>query len=168
MTIEFLERNSEFGENIDFVPLIENGQIHYVSVAMPGLTQVSALIQFAGGFDVMQRNDFMLSVNHAREAGTLYPKINVTLLPSPTASYSGLDSNTYNDGDYSEKEVVTHICDAFKANSEYIKSDTMYFDFRNLSVSESLYVSCLQMAVLHKIRKDKLPKNIITWNPPLM
>ena len=32
----------------------------------------------------------MMTVNRAKETGTLYPKVNITLLPSPSASYDGL------------------------------------------------------------------------------
>ena len=87
MEITFLKRdNGEFGEEIDFIPLLQEGSIHYVSVAMPGLTVACANIEFAGGFDVAQRNDFMMAINRAKETGTLYPRINITLLPSPSAT----------------------------------------------------------------------------------
>jgi hypothetical protein len=160
MSITFLQHDDN---NIDFVDLIKTGSCHYVSVAMPGLTVASANIEFAGGFNVGQRNDFMMTVNRAKETGTLYPRVNITLLPSPSASYGGMDSNTYNDGDYSEQKIIAHILDAFKANSQYIKSSKMYFDFRNLCVSEVLYISCLKAAVEH-LAYDELPE-IITWYP---
>lgn len=163
MSITFLKRDSEFGQKIDFVQLLENGSIHYVSVAMPGLTVASHNIEFAGGFDTHQRNDFMMKVNRAKETGTLYPRVNITLLPSPRASYLGMDSHVYNDGDYPSEDVVAHIHDAFKANWDYIKSDKMYFDFRNLYVSEFHYVSCLEEA-MESFKAEDMPA-IITWKP---
>jgi hypothetical protein len=150
-------------DNIDFIQLLKDDSCHYVSIAMPGLTVACANIEFAGGFDARQRNDFMMTVNRAKETGTLYPRTNITLLPSPSASYGGLDSNKYNDGDYSEERVVAHILDAFKANLQYIKSTRMYFDFRNLCVSEAHYVSCLTAAMKRLTTKD-LPE-VITWEP---
>ncbi len=149
---------------VDFVELLKDRAIHYVSVAMPGLTVVSANIEFAGGFNIAQRNDLMMAVNRTKETGSLYPKVNITLLPSPSASYGGLDSNSYNNGDYSEEEVVIHILDAFKANSQYIKSDTMYFDFRDLCVSEAHYVSCLRTA-MDRLHGEHHPVKVITWEP---
>ncbi len=163
-TTKYLTRRTEFGEEVDFGPLLQNGSVHYVSVAMPGLTVASTYIESTGGFSVNERNQFMMMVNRAKETGTLYPKINITLLPSPRASYLGGDVNVYNDGDYSELEVINHIKDAFKANSEYIKSDKMYFDFRNLCVSEEHYLTCLKKTVKMFDEKD-LPE-IITWFPP--
>ncbi len=160
MRITYLKHEDD---SIDFVPLLKSGSIHYVSVAMPGLTFASANIEFAGGFNVGQRNDFMMTVNRAKETGTLYPRVNITLLPSPSASYGGMDSNIYNDGDYSAEEVITHILDAFKANSEYIKSNRMYFDFRNLCVSEAHYVLCLK-AAMDRLKTEDLPE-VITWEP---
>jgi len=149
-------------DSIDFIQVLKSGGAHYISVAMPGLTNASAYIEFAGGFDIGQRNDFMMTVNHAKETGTLFPRVNITLLPSPSASYGGMDSNIYNEGDYSVEEVIGHISDAFKANSKYIKSNKMYFDFRNLCVSEAHYVSCLKLAVAG-LEDDQLPKEVITW-----
>ena len=158
MPLTLLDNN-----DIDFIPLLREGSVHYVSVAMPGLTVANANIEFAGGFDVRQRNDFMMQVNRARETGTLYPKVNVTLLPSPSASYGGLDSVTYHGGDYPAGDVVVHMLDAFKANAEYVKSAKMYFDFRCLCVSDDLYVSCLEEA-MNKLGTQDLP-DVITWRP---
>lgn len=41
------------------------------------LTIASHNVEFAGGFNIGQRNDFMMTVNRAKETGTLYPKINL-------------------------------------------------------------------------------------------
>ena len=168
MEIIFLKRGKDSDEDmatdIDFVSLLKRGSIHYVSLAIPGLNVVSTNIMFGGGFDHRERNDFMMRVNLARETGTLYPKVNVTLLPSPWASYGGMDANTYNEGDYSEAQVIVHIKDAFKANSRYIKSRTMYFDFRNLGVSEFHYLSCLK-AAMNEVNPEDLPEEVITWEP---
>ena len=170
MSITYLNRDTEFGEEIDFLPLLKNGSIHYVSVAMPGMPVASSNIQFAGGFSIEQRNQFMMRINRAQETSTLYPEINITLLPSPSASYLGMDNTVYHEGDYSEQEVAVHILDAFKANSEYIKSDKMYFDFRNLCVSEDLYVSCLRSVYFFAIDKkgytlEGEKPEVITWHP---
>ncbi len=150
------------GTDIDFVSLLKAHDIHYVSLAYPGLTVVSACVEFAGGFDVRQRNDLMLRVNHAKETGTLYPEVNITLLPSPTASYGGMDHNVHHEGEYSEAEVVAQISDAFKANSQYIKCRTMYFDFRNLGVRESHYLGSLKAAT-QRAEVECLPVEVITW-----
>ena len=166
MSITFLKRDTEFGEDIDFVPLLLSGSVHYISVAMPGMTVASSNMQFAADFSVDERNQFMMMVNRAQETGTLYPKINITLLPSPSASYLGGNVNVYNDGDYSGPEVINHIRDAFKANSEYIKSDKMYFDFRNLCVSEEHYVICLKKRIKEFQSQESGLPEVITWYPP--
>jgi len=166
MKLTVLKRGKDVDEDmatdIDFVSLLKARDIHYVSLAVPGLTVVSACVEFAGGFDVRRRNDFMLRVNHAKETGTLYPQANISLLPSPTASYGGMDHNVHHDGEYTEAEVVAQILDAFKANSQYIKSRTMYFDFRNLGVRESHYLACLKTA-MNQARPEELPTEVISW-----
>jgi hypothetical protein len=42
-------------DSIDCVGLLKGGSIHYVSVAMPGLTLASANVEFAAGFNIGQR-----------------------------------------------------------------------------------------------------------------
>ncbi len=160
MNITFLEHEDN---SINFTDFLKRGECHYVSVAMPGLTFASSYIEFAGNFSVEQRNGFMTTVNRAKETGTLYPKLNLTLLPSPSASYTGFDYTEYNSGDFSTDEVIRHILDAFKANSEYIKSKKMYFDFRYLCVSEWHYGRSLWEAV-KRLDKLTLPE-IVTWKP---
>lgn len=166
MRLTVLKRGRDVDEDmatdIDFVSLLKTRAIHYVSLAVPGLNAVSACVEFGGGFDTRQRNDFMLRVNHAKETGTLYPQANISLLPSPTASYGGMDHSVHHPGEYTEAEMVAQILDAFKANSQYIKSRTMYFDFRNLGMRESHYLSALEAAI-QGAGAAELPEEVITW-----
>ena len=144
MNITFLARNDD---SSDLVASLKTGACHYVSLAVPGLTCASACVEYAGGFNLSQRNDFMMTINRAKETGTLYPKVNITLLPSPTASYGGTDSNTHNDGEYTDAEIVVQLRDALKANAEYIRNETLYFDFRYVCDSETRYIACLEAAI---------------------
>ena len=154
--------DEDMAADVDFVSLLKARDIHYVSLAIPGLNVVSACVEFAGGFDVGRRNDLMLRVHRAKETRTLYPQANITLLPSPTASYGGLDHSIHHEGDYSEAEIVAQLLEAFKANSEYIKSRTVYFDFRNLGVRESRYLAALEDAVQQIPAQDR-PEEVVTW-----
>lgn len=160
VTITFLERNDE---SIDLVALLKTGACHYVSLAVPGLTCASACVEYAGDFNTGQRNDFMMAINHAKETGTLYPKVNITLLPTPKASYGGMDSNTHNKGEYRDAEVIAQLRDALKANSDYIRNETLYFDFRYVCDSEARYVACLE-ATIHQHGSGGA--KVVTWRPP--
>ncbi|WP_145931097.1 hypothetical protein [Immundisolibacter cernigliae] len=163
MKITYLKRDDQWGEDVNFYEELPKNKIHYVSVAMPGLTMASSFIDDAG-FTTEERCALMNTVNQAKETGTLYPKANITLLPSPIAKdRMGFNLDVFNDGDYSKKEIISHMEDAFKANKEYIKSKTMYFDFRNLCVSEELYLEYLQ-STIEQCSKSDLPETIITWN----
>jgi hypothetical protein len=163
MKITYLKRDDQWGEDVNFFEELPKKKIHYVSVAMPGLTMASSFID-AAGFSTEERYALMDSVNQAKETGTLYPKANITLLPSPRAKdRMGFNVDVFNDGDYSKEEIIYHIKDAFKANKDFIKSETMFFDFRNLCVSEKLYIECLQSTVEECCESD-LPEKIITWN----
>ncbi len=165
MKLTIQQRGRDVDEDMrtdpNFASMVKSGSIHYVSLAEPGLNVVSAIIMGCG-FDTRERNDFMLRVNHAKEAGTLYPRAGITLLPVPRASYGGMDSNVHHQGDYTEEEVVSQLLDAFKANSEYIKCKTMYFDFRNMAADESHYLASLRAAV-EQASEDALPDEVITW-----
>jgi hypothetical protein len=166
MKLTILTRGKDVDEDMTADPdcvkfLKEQHDIHYVGLAVPGFTVVSACV-LAGGFDVRERNDFMLRVNHGKETGTLYPQANITLLPSPTASYGGMDHNVHHQGEYSEEELIAQMLDAFQANSNYIKSPTMYFDFRNVGVNESHYLASLK-ATIDRADTKHLPAEVITW-----
>jgi hypothetical protein len=160
MNITYLQHEDD---SINFIELLKRQECHLVSIAMPGFTCASAYIQFAGGFEVKEAYHFMRIVNEKAETGTFYPKLNLTLLPSPAASYRGFDLSTYQLGEYPVDHVVHHLLDAFEANSRCIKSKTMYFDFRNLCVSERYYVDCLIEAV-SRLDDQTLPE-IVTWLP---
>ena len=153
-------------DDVDLAAPLHEGEVHYVSVAMPGLTVASSLIETVGGFDTPQRNEFMMRVNRARETGTLYPRVNITLLPSPRASYLGVDDHEYHQGDYPVDTVIAHILDAFRANHEHVRSTRMYFDFRSLCVSPTHYTNCLDLAMtrLGSGLGAPLPE-VFTWHP---
>ena len=140
-------------------------EIHYISYAASGLTIPSSIIEFAGGFSVDDIYELMTKVNQERETGTLYPKANISLLPLPSMrSRFGLEpGDTFNDGDYSNEQIVSHILDAFKADTRYIKSNKMYFDFRYIIGNESQYISCLELAFNEYHSQNNLP-NIVTWS----
>jgi len=73
-----------------------------------------------------------------------------------------MDHNVHHKGEYSEAEVIAQILDAFKANSQYIKSRKMYFDFRDLGVRESHYLDSLNSAI-QQVGAEALPEEVITW-----
>lgn len=158
-------------EDINFFNLIRDRSIHYVSIAMPGLTIASGLVDNALAengrltVEVTERRYALMSrINHARETGTLYPIANITLLPSPVESDRfGLSSVQFVDGQYGQTEICHHIDDAFLANREYIGAESMYFDFRNLCVSAALYNRCLEES-LKSVTDSNLQK-VIAWTP---
>lgn len=87
----------------------------------------------------------MSQINHAGETGTLYPQGNITLMPSPSeVDRFGMNATHFVDAGYAESEVLCHLEDAFLANREYVKSQSMYFDFRYLCVSVAYYNRCLE------------------------
>ena len=127
------------------------------------LTIASHCVEVAIGKDVSERNRLMMIVNHRQEVGTLYPKANISLLPSPTASYTGEPATEHHKGDYAQHESEPQIRDAFKAQTEYFKCPQLYFDFRTVVANEIDYFRALK-AVIEATPAQRLPKEIITWS----
>ena len=57
-------------------------------------------------------------IDSKNETGTLYPKANITIMPS------------YNQP-YEDQEIYKHFNDAMKVQIQYIKADYIIFDMRN-------------------------------------
>ena len=76
--------------------------------------------------------------------------------------YSVPVDTIHHEGDYSAAEIAAQLLEALKAHSEYIKSRTVYFDFRNLGVRESRYLAALEDAVQQIPAQDR-PEEVVTW-----
>jgi hypothetical protein len=112
-----------------------------------GMTIASAIIEFSGRFPTQQKNKFFSQVNKAAETGTLLPKLHLSVLPSPSASYTGMDRTIYRENGYTQEEVVTQIKDALKAHQAAARCHTIYFDFRHVAPDEPLYLKSLEQCL---------------------
>lgn len=131
-------------DSLNLVEAVPDRKLHYIAFAQPGLTQVFALAEFSPGVGNARARSLFSQVNKAGETGTLLPRRHLTFLPTPAASYGGMDTTTYRENGYSPTEIRTHLQDAIQAHLQYARCDALYFDFREGPVDAQLYHDCLQ------------------------
>ena len=106
---------------------LKDGELHMVFVAVNALTFFNAFAvnnpfeETEKGISSEQATKLCNIVNENNETGTLYPKLNITILP--------LSRYKIRDDWDNENSMEKNIKDAFKANSLYIKSKEMIFAF---------------------------------------
>ena len=106
---------------------LKDAKLHMVFVGVNALTFFNAFAvdnpfkETQKGISSEQATKLCNVVNENNETGTLYPKLNITILP--LSRYENR-----NDWD-SENSMEKNIKDAFKANLLYIKSKEMIFAF---------------------------------------
>jgi hypothetical protein len=121
-------------DDFDIIDAARKGY-HIITVGVIGLTNFSAVCQFAFGIDQYEQDRLITLVNTKRETGTLFPKYNLTILPYRfrTTPFMTIGTYDYTNGKgFSDNEVATHIKDALKAETDYIKSNKLVFDFFHL------------------------------------
>ena len=121
---------------------------HIISVAFIGLTNFSAVCQYGFGIDQPEQERFITPINTKKETGTLFPKYKLTILPYryKTSALMNVDTYDYTNGKgFTRDEVIVHIKDAIKAETEYIKSGKLVFDFRDLGEDMLRYRNLLHL-----------------------
>lgn len=121
-------------EEFDIFEAAKNG-FHIVSVAFIGLTNFSSVCQYGFGINQQEQDKFITPINTKKETGTLFPKYNLTILPYRyrTTPIMTIGEYDYTNGNgFTIEEVETHIKDAFKSLTDYIKSNKIILDFRDL------------------------------------
>lgn len=101
--------------------------IHYISwtpystLSVTGysrMTYVDAIVR--SDLPDINPEELYRRIDFLNETGTLYPKVNITIMPSYRQPYS-------------DEEIYRHFNDAMKAQNLYIHADNIIFDMRNYS-----------------------------------
>ena len=119
---------------------------HIITVGFIGLTNFSAVCQFAFGIDQYEQERLITPINTKRETGTLFPRYNLTILPYRYRTTPGMTIGVYdytNGKGFSDNEIATYIKDALKAETNYIKSNKLVFDFLHLGEDMPRYTVIL-------------------------
>lgn len=134
---------------------LNNGKIHMVFVAANGLTffnvfaVVNPLARIEKGISSEQASILCNLVNEKNETGTLYPKLNISILP--LSRYENRD-------DWDNEDIMRkNIKDAFKANSLNIKSKELIFAFE----ARSDFNNYLAVKVLEQIAREYSDDDIL-------
>jgi hypothetical protein len=94
-------------------------KIHLVCIAVNALTQFGVYAKPIGGLSNELADNYVNKVNEKNETGTLYPKLNLTIMP--LTIFEGRDDT--NQSIVMEK----HIIDCFDSNEKYIKCPKLIF-----------------------------------------
>ena len=106
-----------------------NKKVHIICPAVNGLTTYNAFAHAIGNMPNDQVGQLANTVNSKNETGTLYPKLNLTIIPL---------SIFENRNDFNNEELIKkHISDCFESEEKYIKSHRMIFVFEERSDFDS-------------------------------
>jgi hypothetical protein len=94
-------------------------KIHLVCIAVNALTQFGVYAKVIGGLSNELAENYVNKVNEKNETGTLYPKLNLTIMP--LTIFEGRDDT--NQSLVMEK----HIIDCFDSNEKYTKCPKLIF-----------------------------------------
>jgi|1048.fasta_scaffold02505_5 hypothetical protein len=137
---------------------LKNNKFHMVFVAVNALTFFNAFAvvdpstETEKGISLEQATRLCEIVNEKNETGTLFPKLNITILP--LSRYNGRD-----DWD-NEERMKKNIKDAFLANSLYIKSRVLIFAFEaRFDFNNELAVKVLEK-VANEYNDDGILKKV--------
>lgn len=121
-------------DDYDIIDSANNG-FHIISVAFIGLTNFSSVCQYGFGIDQYEQERLITPINTKKETGTIFPKHNLTILPYRyrTTPVMTVDEYDYTSGKgFTIDEVEVHLKDALITETDYIKSNKLVFDFRDL------------------------------------
>ncbi len=94
-------------------------QIHLVCIAVNALTTYNVYTTAVGGIPNEEAAKYAEIVNIKNETGTLYPRLNMTIVPLTIYG----DRNDFGNDVIMKK----HILDCLDSNEKYIKSPTLIF-----------------------------------------
>lgn len=129
-----------------FSPLeeLKSGHLHLITFAEGGFSAFAFILKFSNFCkDINQIQNYVDQINKADESTTLYPKLNLTVIPQRFARKILA----------TEQEITDFrncIKDCFKANREYIKAETMFFDWSCAACNRELLVKIIKEIARNK------------------
>jgi hypothetical protein len=96
-----------------------NKKIHIVFVAANALTLFNAYATAIGGISTEEASRYVNTVNKHNETGTLYPRLNITLVPLT------IFENRNDTGD--RVKMKKNIIDCLYSNEKYVKCPDLVF-----------------------------------------
>jgi hypothetical protein len=146
--------------DFDYKVAAANG-FHFVCVARTGLTFFSSVCRYCFSLDNTKQDKYKEIVNKNNETGTIFPLVNLTILPyrNTILGNHDIESEGHNleiEEIFKGKSVYNpmiekDIIDAFEAELNYVKSGKIIFDFRDLGSA----LLCIYNKILHQITENK-------------
>ena len=152
-------QNDSLASMLDKFDIIEAAKsgYHIISVGFIGLTNFSTVCQYGFNLDQYEQDKLITPINSKKETGTVFPKYNLTILPyryrtTPVMTVGEYD---YTNGKgFAIDEVEIHIKDALKAETDYIKSGKLVFDFKDLGKDMLRYRNRLHRYLMQEYKDN--------------
>lgn len=142
-------------DNLEIIDASKN-EYHIVSVGIIGLTFFSAVCEFGFGIKQQEQEFLIQSVLDNKETGTIFPKAKLTILPCrfrTNAVYTWDGKDITGGEGFTSEEIKKHILDALQAETKYVKSGKVIFDFRDLGDEMYTYNSILHNIILNNFKE---------------
>ena len=154
-TILKFENNQDFNriEDLDVIDAAKNG-FHIVTVGFLGLTVISHICEYGFGIKFQEQIKLLKLIQDNNETGTLFPKAKLTILPFLNKNNINLNFlDMYEVIRLIKEDIQKNIYDALNAESKYIKSGKVIFDFRGLGDEMHTYNSILRNIILNEFKE---------------
>ena len=154
-TILKFENNQDFNriEDLDVIDAAKNG-FHIVTVGFLGLTVISHICEYGFGIKYQEQIKLLKLIQDNNETGTLFPKAKLTILPYLNKNNINLNFlDIYEVIRLIKEDIQKNIYDALNAESKYIKSGKVIFDFRGLGDEMHTYNSILRKIILNEFKE---------------
>lgn len=154
-TIPNFENNQDFNriEDLDVIDAAKNG-FHIVTIGFLGLTFISHICEYGFGIKYHEQIKLLKLIQDNNETGTLFPKAKLTILPFLNKNNINLNFlDIYEVIRLIKEDIQKNIYDALNAESKYIKSGKVIFDFRGLGDEMHTYNSILRNIILNEFKE---------------
>ena len=157
LSLLFHQQNLDFNkiDNLDIIEASKN-DYHIVNVGIIGLTFFSTVCEFGFGIKQQEQEFLIQPILNKKETGTIFPKAKLTIFPHRFKTNAGYtwDSTDITRGEgFTTEEIKKFILDALQAETKYIKSGKVIFDFRDLGDEMYIYNSILHNIILNDFRE---------------
>lgn len=159
--MEKLEILKIYEMETDSIQWMKDKKCHIVTLAYLGLNFSNEYIKVATNNDEKFAFDLVQEICTKKETGSLFPVANLTLIPVEYLHYPVMGGRVISEDNYTENQFREFIEDAFKAETEYIKSGKMVFDFRDRHIKNP-QGSPIQDMQLYNIVEDFIKEKFAT------
>lgn len=154
--IELIKKDNSYAGSYKRKDELLANQVHIVCVAQNGLTHLNVYAELWCDIDKIIVSNACDKINSKKETGTLYPVANITILPK---SEMNTDLNRHTSV-LSFSQLQNCIKDVFVANSNYIKSEKIFFSLEPYYIDKKMAFEIINDLIINNEINDNFVKII--------